>query len=121
MGAITSGPWRVSNRKARRVTNAHGVVICNAVLRNRGGPKQKSELKDEHEAEANASLIAKAPDHADIGWAMCVGAGRWEPWGDGRGEFCLNGICHATKLDEFGVPEVTEGMRSAIAKARGAS
>jgi hypothetical protein len=58
---FTRGPWAVSKRKARRVTNVHGVVICNAVLRNKGGPKAKAELKDEHEAEANADLIAAAP------------------------------------------------------------
>jgi len=38
------------------------VVICNAVLRNRGGPKHKADMKDEHEAEANADLIAAAPE-----------------------------------------------------------
>lgn len=59
MGApgTTKGEWAVSKQKARRVT-AGGVVICNAVLRNRGGPKHKAELKDEHEAEANAHQIA---------------------------------------------------------------
>jgi hypothetical protein len=57
----TPGPWAVSKQKRRRVT-ASGKVICNAVLRNRGGPKHKTELKDEHEAEANAALIAAAPD-----------------------------------------------------------
>ncbi len=67
--------------------------------------------------EANAKLIAAAPDHALICKAMCVAEGRWEPWGDGRGEFCISGIRHATKLDEFGCPEVTPGMRTAIEKA----
>jgi len=58
----TLGPWRVSKSKARRVTGEHGVVICNAVLRNQGGPKEKTHMKDEHEAEANAELIAAAPE-----------------------------------------------------------
>lgn len=58
---FTPGPWAVSKQKARRVT-ANGIVICNAVLRNRGGPKHKTYMKDEHEAEANASLLAAAPD-----------------------------------------------------------
>lgn len=61
MGEFTRGPWAVSKQKARRVTSG-GVIICNAVLRNKGGPKHKTELKDEHEAEANAHLIAAAPD-----------------------------------------------------------
>lgn len=59
--AHTPGPWAASKQKARRVT-ASGIVICNAVLRNRGGPKHKTYLKDEHEAEANAQLIAAAPE-----------------------------------------------------------
>ena len=71
------------------------------------------------DSRANARLIAAAPDHAAIGWAMCVGPARWEPFGDMRGEFCMNGIRYLTKLDEFGVPEMTDGMRAAIAKARG--
>jgi hypothetical protein len=58
---FTKGPWAVSKQKARRVT-ASGVIICNAVLRNQGGPKHKACMKDEHEAEANAQLIAAAPD-----------------------------------------------------------
>lgn len=61
----TAVPWRVSKSKARRVTNEHGVIICNAVLRNQGGPKHKSFMKDEHEAEANADLIAAAPEILD--------------------------------------------------------
>lgn len=68
-------------------------------------------------AEANARLIAAAPDHALICWAMCVGAGRWEPFGDGRGEFCMNGLRHFTELDEFGCPRVTDAMRRAISSA----
>lgn len=57
----TKGPWAVSKKASRRVT-ADGIVICNAVLRNRGGPKHKTYMKDEHEAEANAELIAAAPE-----------------------------------------------------------
>lgn len=67
--------------------------------------------------EANARLIASAPDHAMIGWAMCVAAGRWEPAGDLTGAFCINGICHHTKLDEFGCPAMTDALRSAIRSA----
>jgi hypothetical protein len=60
----TSGPWAVSKKHPRRVTTTHGVVICTAVLRNRGtaekGIKQGAKL--ELEAEANARLIANAPE-----------------------------------------------------------
>lgn len=61
-GQHTPGPWRVSKAKARRVTSEHGIVICNAVLRNQGGPKHKAFMKDELEAEANARLTAAAPE-----------------------------------------------------------
>lgn len=71
------------------------------------------------ECEANAALIALAPDHADIGWAMCVGAGRWVAWGDGRGEFAMNGLWFSTRLDPFGVPEITDALRAHIRRARG--
>lgn len=61
----TPGPWAASRQKARRVT-ANGVVICNAVLRNTGSAKngRKHGQKAEAEAEANARLIAAAPDFA---------------------------------------------------------
>ncbi|WP_375272079.1 hypothetical protein [Sphingomonas sp.] len=61
MSGHTPGPWAVSKKKQRRVT-ANGIQICNAILRNQGGPKAKTHMKDEHEAEANACLIAAAPD-----------------------------------------------------------
>ena len=68
--------------------------------------------------EANARLIAAAPDHALICWAVCVAAGRWEPSSNG-GEFCINGIRYSTKLDEFGCPVVNGPIRAAILKAQG--
>ena len=58
---FTPGPWAVAKKASRRVT-ANGIIICNAVLRNRGGPKHKTYMKDEHEAEANAALLAASPD-----------------------------------------------------------
>ena len=70
---------------------------------------------------ANARLIAAAPDHALICWAMCIAAGRWEPFGDGRGEFCINGMRYSTNLDEFGCPVVNATIRAAIVRATGAA
>lgn len=76
----------------------------------------------EEEKVANANLLSRAPDHALIGWAMCVGAGRWEPLGEGlHGELCMNGLRHLTVLDPFGIPVVTAGMRAAIVAAMGPS
>lgn len=59
----TPGTWAVSKVKARRVTSG-GVVICNAVLRNSGSSNKgiRHGAKAEAEAEANAHLIAAAPD-----------------------------------------------------------
>lgn len=65
MSAVhTPGPWAVSKRGARWVTTTQGIVICNAVLRNSGSPKRgiKHGAKEVLEAEANAHLIAAAPE-----------------------------------------------------------
>jgi hypothetical protein len=73
------------------------------------------------ERKANARLIAAAPDHALVCWAMCVQDATWEEWGSGKGEFCFAGLRHSTHLDEFGCPVLTDNLRAAIAKATGAS
>lgn len=52
----TPGPWAVTARNSRRVTR-QGKMICTAVLHNCA-----SGAKDEAEAEANAHLIAAAPE-----------------------------------------------------------
>jgi hypothetical protein len=70
-------------------------------------------------SDANARLIARAPDHALIVWAMCIQDGRWIEWAMGKGEFCFCGICYVTSLDEFGCPVLTPALRAAITKARG--
>jgi hypothetical protein len=120
----TPGPWHRSESGDTTYIIGHPTWPCS-----RNGHEQEWEvaviddLLGEHpaEARANARLIAAAPDHALIGWAMCVAAGRWEPLGDMSGEFCINGIRHMTKLDEFGCPAMSAGMRVAILKAQGAS
>ncbi|KRG39120.1 hypothetical protein ARC78_14980 [Stenotrophomonas pictorum JCM 9942] len=66
---------------------------------------------------ANARLIAAAPDHAMVCRVLCAGIAYWRSWGDRKGEFCMDGLCYATQLDDFGCPVVTNGMRVAIAKA----
>ncbi len=99
----TQGPWTVNDSDADQTIWAGEDCVATAWL--------------DPNVDANARLIAAAPDHALIARAMCIGAGRWEPFGDGRGEFCMNGQRHATWLDEFGVPVITNGMRAALAKA----
>jgi hypothetical protein len=73
--------------------------------------------------EANARLIAVAPDHALFSSALVAGKIRWEFFAGNavHGEICVGGIRWATKLDEFGVPELTENTRAAIAKATGSA
>lgn len=102
--AHTPGPWAASKQKARRVT-ASGIVICNAVLRNRGGPKHKTYLKDEHEAEANAQLIAAAPDLLDAVQNL-------------MGLFDTPVVRRRLKDDAL-YPEVIIQARAAVARAKG--
>lgn len=112
----TPGPWQKAHRKGQTVVRGPSSEVIVAV------PEPLHEgygITSDTERKANARLIAAAPDHALVGWAMCVGSGRWEAWGDGRGEFCMNGLRHATKLDAFGIPVVTDAMRRAISKSRG--
>lgn len=79
------------------------------------------------EDRATARLIVVAPDHALIGWATFVRDGKWEELynsadeSDGRGEFCFAGLRHATQLDEFGFPKLTNALRAAITRALAAT
>jgi hypothetical protein len=100
----TSGPWAVSKQKTRRVT-ASGVIICNAVLRNQGGPKHKTYLKDEHEAEANANLIAAAPELLEASQDALSG---WRYIRQQHGD-----------LPGVGWARVEQALTAALAKARG--
>lgn len=71
------------------------------------------------ECERRARLIASAPDHALVAWALADATARWEPWDDaGRGELCFGGLRYATRLDAFGVPALTEALRVGLTKAR---
>jgi hypothetical protein len=108
----TKGPWEVRYRFGRLTTvvGRQRYPICDT------GTAPLAETNQRRE-EANARLIAASPDHALICRAMCVGVARWEMWSDCRGEFCIGGIRHSTKLDEFGVPTMTVSMRAAITQA----
>jgi len=62
----TPGPWAVTKAKPRKVT-AGGVVICNAVIRNMATTAQNKHGKSIDEAQANARLIASAPELLEAG------------------------------------------------------
>lgn len=114
----TSGPWAHEQTDADEAIFVsagawpYGSTICEISL------KQNPREGDNH---ANAALIAAAPDHALICWAMCVQDATWDEWVpfDGKGEFCFAGLRYATKLDEFGCPAPTPALRAALARARG--
>lgn len=111
--AFTPGPWKALpcvKRDGHTVYSEGGIVIANTGTHSAGADEP-----------ANAHLIAAAPDHALICWAMCVQDGRWEEWVpyDGSGEFVFAGLRYATRLDAFGCPKLTPALRVAIEEARG--
>ena len=59
--AYTPGPWACTKSKPRKVT-AGGVLVCNAAIRNSATAAQNKTGKDLAEAQANARLIAAAPE-----------------------------------------------------------
>lgn len=79
-----------------------------------------SNTGERPEGFANAKLIAAAPDHALVCWAMCVQDAIWEEWVpfDGKGEFCFAGLRYATSLDEFGCPKLTPALRESIIQSQ---
>ena len=116
--AHTAGPWTAKWSMYREGTFiVQAGMPSNRVLASFDGDGDGPDDQD----IANARLIAAAPDHALICWAMCIAAGRWEPFGDGRGEFCINGMRYSTNLDEFGCPVVNATIRAAIVRATGAA
>ena len=111
----TSGPWRISRHALAHVTAANERGICST-----GGyyhSDEDPELLNE-ENEANARLIAAAPDYglllaAFIGgmaWTSSVGLFVRVPSGVARYEY---------QLDEFGCPILTGEMREALQAALG--
>lgn len=57
----TKAPWRVSKKNPRKVINEHGVAISTCVLYSATNSR-RPQVKDRNEAEANAQLIACAPE-----------------------------------------------------------
>ena len=105
MNEYTPGPWE---QRTLMVVASDGSQICHT-----GGTRYRGPTPQPHESEANACLIAAAPDHALIAWGLAHGHIRWEP-----NELCGFGFRHSTKLDEFGVPEMTDALRRDLEKAK---
>ena len=104
MNAHTPGPW----------INDDGII---SPPDNCDGHVWIADCRSATNAIANARLIAAAPDHAMIAAVLCAGVARWEPYHGPKGEFCIEGFCHSTTMDEFGVPSMTHALRAAIDRA----
>jgi hypothetical protein len=120
--AHTPGPWYVTEAAedlgyCRIREEASDYVLATA---DDGGHVDPRFALPPATIEANARLIAAAPDHALICWAMCVQDGRWEEWVpyDGSGEFVFAGLRYATRVDEFGCPRLTPALRRAITQSQ---
>lgn len=112
----TPGPW-IADRDHQTHLTGH-ITICV------GSPSTGlnwdivAVVEKCEEVDANAKLIAAAPDHALYAAAITTGIARWEPWEQaGKGEVCVGGMRYATSLDDFGVPELSENIRLAIRNA----
>jgi hypothetical protein len=119
----TPGPWRAEEEDA-----LDSVPFIPIEAGEAGAWRKVCEVNGEPEglhidgvALANARLIAAAPDHALICWAMCVQDARWDEGSNGEGEFCFAGLRHWTRLDEFGCPVLTENLRAVLTRAKAAT
>lgn len=99
-------------RRAVAAWNAcHGVPL--AVLEGQGG---RTMVWNEVDRRAKD---AEARDHALLAWGLAAGLVRWKAWSEaGAGELCIAGLCHATRLDDQGVPRLTQAVREALLSAR---
>lgn len=105
---VTPGPWKVDPKHPLCIESGEGNIGLVNLAR---------------ASEADARLIAAAPDHALLAAAICAGRARWEPFSSQPGlqityggEVCINGLRHATTLDQFGVPILTAHLRAALLK-----
>jgi hypothetical protein len=122
----TPGPWQLGERygmlKTEIIAPQAGRAVATVWTHEQPTVREPRETKPSEAGQANAHLIAAAPDHALICWAMCVQDGTWEEWPfDGRGEFIFAGLRYATALDEFGCPKLTPALREAISASRAKS
>lgn len=118
----TPGPWEFDEAGVGK--NGDFVVTEYFVRREGDDVAIANDILDPETlkaSEANARLIAAAPDHAMLAAVLASGKARWEPLPGScdSGEVCFGGIRYHTRLDEFGVPAMTDALRAAIAKAEG--
>jgi hypothetical protein len=115
--AHTPGPWVVYDMNplfvvaSRYSVGSFTVADCTPPLRREGRVKT---------AEANARLIAAAPDHALVAAAFVSGVALWRPINKYVGDLRVGGRWYSLPLDEFGVPQLDdwtrERLRTSIAK-----
>jgi|GEM_PF-4709663 len=74
---------------------------------------------DDREAIDYAILFAAAPDYALMLRAIVAGRLRYERWDDRSGELCCFGLRHATNIDDFGCPKLTNNVRRELQEAEG--
>lgn len=117
----TPGPW---TNEDFEITAEDGSVICSVNNvddfpcieedNTENGTKQLIA-----EFEANARLIADAPDSTLLLRALCLGVARWELFAGSKigGEVCCGGMRYSTELNEFGVPAIGAHVRHALQQA----
>jgi hypothetical protein len=101
----TPGPWQFQYD----ADGDHAIFSGSKLLAVTTGDREIGHDID----EANARLMASAPDHALIAAGLCSRVIRWETK---TNELCFDGLRYSTKLDEFGVPELYANLRAAIRK-----
>ena len=115
MSKHTPGPWRISRHALAHVTAANERGICST------GGYYHSDADPEllnQENEANARLIASAPDHALVAAAFSKGVAQASAFGGMalvRGPKGLER--YEYQLDEFGCPVLSDRMRDALREA----
>lgn len=108
---FTPGPW-VADRLT--VVCANGSLVAEV---------HEDYFTHTKEDQANARLIAAAPDHALVARALAARVARWELFTNAEqsGELCIGGMRYVTQLDEFGVPELSDHTRHALAAGTGSA
>lgn len=123
-GGATQGPWEATPRREidPGTGEAHRFESSLRVVSEKPPRKRIAVLDFGYGSaadEANAKLIAAAPDHALLLAALVSGKAQWKPLDafNGMGEVAIDGLRYTARLDEFGCPIVESGLRAALRKA----